>query len=82
MKTDAVTKTFLLIITVLLFLNLVVGFLPVGIAAAQKGEIGRYQVSAWAAQAGSYTHHNGYYIIDTTTGKVTDSKSEVHTAEH
>ena len=82
MKTDTVTRTFLLVIAVLLFLNLVAGFLPVGIAVAQKGEIGRYQVSAWAAQAGSYTHHNGYYIIDTTTGKVIDSKSEVHTAEH
>jgi hypothetical protein len=50
-------------------------------AVADKGDIGRYQVAAWAAQAGAYTHHNGYYIIDTTTGKVVDSKAEVHGAE-
>jgi hypothetical protein len=83
MRTDRSTKILLGIISVLLFLNLLQGIFPAKPAVAQKSnsEIGRYQVSAWAAQSGSYTHHNGYYIIDTTTGKVTDSKAEVHGAK-
>jgi len=83
MKTDTFTKTLLMIVAVLLLMNLFAGILPVEKAAAQKGseDIGRYQITSWAAQAGAFTHHNGYYIIDTTTGKVVDRKAEVHGAE-
>jgi len=83
MKMDTLTKALLTVIAVLLLLNLFAGILPGGNAVAQKGaeDIGRYQITSWAAQAGAFTHHNGYYIIDTTTGKVVDRKSEVHSAE-
>jgi len=83
MKTDSFTKVLLCIIAAMLFINLLYGFFEIRPAGAAKGneDIGRYQVSAWAAQSGTYTHHNGYYIIDTTTGKVVDSKAEIHSAE-
>jgi len=80
MKADRVTKAVLWIIAMLLFLNLAHSLLTSKPALAVGGseDIGRYQISAWAAQAGAYTHHSGYYVIDTTTGKIVDSKAEVH----
>jgi hypothetical protein len=83
MKTDIFTKTLLIIIAGLLLMNFFNWILPEGKATAQRGseEIGRYQITSWAAQAGAYTHHCGYYIIDTTTGKVVAAKSEVHSPE-
>ncbi|GBE02389.1 hypothetical protein BMS3Bbin06_00989 [bacterium BMS3Bbin06] len=82
MKADILTKVLLIIGAVLLAANLVSGMLSSTPASAEQGsEIGRYQISAWSARASVYTHHSGYYIVDTTTGKVVASKSEVHTAE-
>lgn len=83
MKTDRIAKALLTVIAVLLFMNFLCSAFPVGPANAVKGneEIGRYQVASWAAQSGAYTHHSGYYIIDTITGKVIDSKAEVHSSE-
>ncbi|MHC4686648.1 MAG: hypothetical protein ACYTEW_20415 [Planctomycetota bacterium] len=80
MKVDRFAKVLLCIITVLLFLNLAHRFLASKPALAARGnkDIGRYQISAWAAQAGATVHHSGYYVLDTTTGKVVDSKMEVH----
>ena len=72
---------FLISITaILLLLNFTNGMFSSGTAEAVKGneDIGRYQIAAWSAQSGPRSHHSGYYIIDTTTGKVIDSKSEVH----
>ncbi|MDA8077552.1 MAG: hypothetical protein M0Z79_01310 [Nitrospiraceae bacterium] len=81
MKTELFTKTMLVIIAVLLFLNLVSGLLPVRKAIAQQdaGPVNRYQISAWAASIGTYGHHAGYFVVDTVTGKVVDKKEEVHT---
>jgi len=79
MKTDLVTKVLLGFIAVLLFLNLIYHFSADPATAAKgNGEIGRYQISAWAAQAGQSTHHSGYFVVDTTTGKVVESREEVH----
>jgi hypothetical protein len=40
-------------------------------AVGGNGEIGRYQIGAWATQgAGAIASHTGYYILDTATGKV------------
>ncbi|MEW6569747.1 MAG: hypothetical protein AB1390_01025 [Nitrospirota bacterium] len=80
MKQDPLIKVLLIAIAMLLFLNLLYGNFSLKPAVAQKegGQIGRYQVSAWDAQSGTYAHHNGYYIIDRTTGKVIDSKAKVH----
>lgn len=83
MKADRLTKIVMFTIVALLLLNFLYGHFTLKEADAVKtdGEIGRYQVSSWAAQSGAYTHHSGYYIIDTTTGKLVDSKAEVHTAK-
>jgi len=83
MKSDYFTKVILCIIAVLLSLNLLIGALTSKPAQADNtgDAIGKYQISAWAAQSGAYTHHNGYYIVDTVTGKVVDSKAEVHSVE-
>jgi hypothetical protein len=83
MKTDRFTKVLLFMIAALLLLNLLYGHFNLKEANSVNGneEIGRYQVAAWAAQSGVYTHHSGYFIIDTTTGKVFDSKAEIHTSK-
>ncbi|RMG04436.1 MAG: hypothetical protein D6726_03335 [Nitrospirae bacterium] len=80
MQTDTFTKVMLVIIALLLALNLIGDGLSTRTAKAENSEVGRYQISAWSAQSGSYTHHSGYYILDTITGKVIASKSEVHTS--
>jgi len=49
------------------------------LGTAQPGaEVGRYQISSWASYAGERVHHSGYYIIDTTAGKVVDRGHEIH----
>ena len=81
MKADRFTKLLLALIVALLFVSLVVGLFPLHPAVAQKSGdgIGRYQISAWAAQTGKYGyHHSGYFIVDTVTGKVVDRHAEVH----
>jgi hypothetical protein len=80
MKVDRFTKIVLSLIAVLLFLNLISGLFvsqPV-LAQQEKAAIGRYQISSWAASIGTYGHHSGYFIVDTTTGKVVDSHEEGH----
>jgi hypothetical protein len=79
MKADRITKVLLCIIAVLLLLNLAHSLLTSRSAMAVNGngEIGRYQIGAWATQsAGAVVSHTGYYILDTATGKVVASKSE------
>ncbi len=80
MKRDIFNKMVLGIIALLLLLNFIQGLVSTNTAAADKenSETGRYQISAWAAQTGVGYHHSGYYIVDTATGKITDSKSETH----
>ncbi len=80
MAGDRTAKILLVLIAILLAANLLMGVFSTDKATAGGGEVGRYQISAWSAQSGSYTHHSGYYIIDTVTGKVIASKSEVHTS--
>ncbi len=81
MRVDRITRILLVLIAVLLAANLFSGVFSTDKASAGNGEIGRYQIAAWSSQSGAYTHHSGYYIIDTVTGKVVASKSEVHTAK-
>jgi hypothetical protein len=47
-------------------------------SAVPDGGVGRYQISSWASYTGERVHHSGYYIIDTTTGKVVDRGHEIH----
>ncbi len=82
MKVDRFTKVILCIIAALLFLNLAQGLLaskPV-LAVSENNAIGRYQISSWAAYGGALMQHNGYYVIDTLTGKIVDRHSEVNPA--
>lgn len=78
MKENRLIKVLLSVIAVLLFLNLLHTVSTRTAVAVQNEEIGRYQISAWAAQSGAFIHHSGYYIIDTKTGRLVDSKAEVH----
>ncbi len=79
MKVDSVMKALLAVIAVLLFLNLVSTSFFSGPAHADEAlRAGRYQISAWAASIGTYGHHSGYFVLDTATGKVTDSHEEAH----
>lgn len=80
MGTDRAIRLLLVLIAILLAANLFSGLFGSKNATATSGEAGRYQISAWAAQSGSYTHHSGYYVLDTVTGKVIASKSETHTS--
>jgi hypothetical protein len=83
MKTDRYTKIILSLAAVLLFLNLISSLLASGPVQAQdnRNEVGRYEISAWAATSGPLGHHSGYYVLDTMTGKVVDKYSEVHGPE-
>ena len=83
MKTDYYNKFFLFIIAVLLLVNFLHGAFSTNnaIAANNSEKIGRYQISAWAAQISTGYHHSGYYVLDTVTGKVVESKSEIHSPE-
>ena len=81
MKIDRTTKLLLGLIAVLLFLNFMNNFLgsKPALAALEGGENrGKYQISAWAVQAQSADPRSGYYVLDTTTGMVVASKTEVH----
>jgi hypothetical protein len=82
MNVDRSTKVILCIIAVLLFLNFAQKLLdskPV-FAAPENNATGRYQISSWAAYGGALVHHNGYYVVDTFTGKIVDQHSEMHPA--
>jgi hypothetical protein len=80
MKMDLWTRIALWAIAVMLVLNFVHGVFVARPAQAVSDaeEVGRYQITSWAAYTGGVTHHSGYYILDTVTGKVTDRLAEVH----
>jgi len=80
MKSNLFYKCMLSLIATLLLLNFMQGVFSSKPAMADNlsEKIGKYQISAWSAQSGPRSHHSGYFVIDTTTGKVVDSKSEVH----
>ena len=80
MKIDLLTKIALLVIAVMLVLNFAHRvFIARPAQAISNAEgIGRYQITSWAASTG-ISHHMGYYIVDTVTGKVADKQAEVHT---
>lgn len=81
MKIDLWTKVALWIIAVMFFLNFFHGIFASrpALAVRESEGIGRYQISSWAAHSGGTTHHNGYYVLDTVTGKVVDREAEAHT---
>lgn len=68
------------LIAIMLILNFLSTLFEPRTVLAQKdtSPVGRYQVSAWAASTGGTTHHDGYFIIDTVTGKVFDKGMEEH----
>lgn len=80
MKIDLFTKVLLSLIVVLLALNLGSNFFNTkpAMALPENSQIGRYQISSWAASIGTYGHHNGYFVVDTATGKIFDSHEEAH----
>ena len=80
MKTDRATQTLLGIIAVLLFINLANNLFPSkpALAGPESENKGRYQISAWGTQAQNANPTSGYYVIDTATGMVYASKTEVH----
>ncbi len=80
MKIDLVTKIALLVIAVMLVLNFAhrVFIARPAQAIGSAEQVGRYQITSWAASTG-IAHHMGYYIVDTATGKVVDKQAEVHT---
>lgn len=51
---------------------------PGRVHATSKGEVGRYQISSWAAYSGEKVHHSGYYVVDTATGQIVDRGHEIH----
>jgi len=73
-------KSSLIILFAILLVAMVLHIQPPGEAVAEppQDELGRYQISAWASYAGERTHHSGYYVLDTVTGKVVDKGHEVH----
>jgi hypothetical protein len=80
MKVDSLTKLLLGLIAVLLFMNLMHGmFVSQPASAARDNEaIGRYQIATWAAQLAEGYLHEGYYILDTVTGKVVGMRGQDH----
>ena len=81
MNIDRFTKVILCIVAVLLFLNFAQKLLdskPV-FAASENSTPGRYQISSWAGHGGGFILHEGYYVVDTSTGKIVDSHEKIHT---
>ncbi len=80
MKNDQSMKALLCLIALLLFLNLATGFFGSRSAQAVPETVGRgkYQISSWSTGIGTYGYHIGYYVLDTTTGRVVDSRDETH----
>jgi hypothetical protein len=77
MKTNWITAFGLLAVAVLLFLNVATTFFQPEEARAQsENAIGKYQISAWASPSMGSIQFAGYYVIDTTTGKVVAKHSE------
>jgi len=79
MKIDRWTTIALWIIALMLILNFAQGLVTTRSAEAVGETPGRYQITSWAAHGGGFLAHQGYYILDTVTGKVVDQHSEPHT---
>jgi len=80
MKTDQATKILLGIIAVLLFINFMNNLFSSkpALAGPESENKGRYQISAWGVQAQNANPTSGCYVIDTATGMVVASKTEMH----
>jgi hypothetical protein len=80
MKTDRITKILLALIVILLLINLVNNSFSSkpALAISEIGEKGRYQISAWAVQPQNVEPRSGYYVLDTVTGMVVASKTDIH----
>ena len=80
MKANLLSTVGLWAIVILLFLNLLATLFEPKTVSAQKdtNSIGRYQITSWAAYTGGSTHHAGYYVLDTVTGKIFDKYYELH----
>jgi hypothetical protein len=81
MKIDRTTKVLLGIVSILLLLNLVNSFLlssKSALAVSGSEEKGRYQIAAWGVQPQNSEPRSGYYVLDTATGMLVASKTEVH----
>jgi hypothetical protein len=77
MKTNWLTAFGLLAVVILLFLNLATAFFqPGNVFAKNEDDIGRYQISAWASPSKGSIQFAGYYVIDTTSGKMVAKHSE------
>lgn len=50
------------------------------LAENEVATVGRYEIATWSSPSRGTTHHFGYYILDTTTGKIVDQKSEIHSS--
>ncbi len=48
------------------------------VADRGDGRTGRYQIASWSSFSGARTHHSGYYVLDTVTGKVVARDHEAH----
>lgn len=83
MKREYFNKILLGIIALLLLMNFMQGLFSANTASAEKEseQVGRYQIAAWAARSGQTSHHSGYYVVDTVTGKVVERKAETHKYE-
>jgi hypothetical protein len=81
MKIDRSTKIILGIIALLLFLNFAQNlFGSKQVLAVPENDVpGRYQITSWAAHGGGFILHEGYYVLDTMTGKVVGSHEKMHT---
>jgi hypothetical protein len=80
MKTDRLTKILLGIVAILLFINLMNNIFSSkpALAVSERENKGRYQIAAWGVQAQNSEPRSGYYVLDTATGNVVASKSEVY----
>jgi len=77
MKKNLLTACGLWAVAILLVLNLVTAFFqPGNVFAKTEDAIGRYQISAWASPSKGSIQFAGYYVIDTTTGKMVAKHSE------
>lgn len=80
MRVDGFTKLLLGLIAVLLFMNLMhsVFVSQPALAVPENQAVGRYQVAAWGAQLAEGYVREGYYVLDTVTGKVMGMGGQVH----
>ena len=80
MKLDRFTKLLLGLVVVLLFMNLMLSMFvsQPALAVPENEAVGRYQIAAWGAQLAEGYLRQGYYVLDTVTGKVVGMGGQVH----